>query len=1663
MSFGKRVYWQNRLNLIFPVLVSLCLFMALSPKIANAEKEETSIMTDYQPIIDEVIHSSGFKHPGIGLTKDTLENLRKQVREQKEPWNSYFSRMLASPTASKSVSSSNQSGDDPTKPGSDAFNSKGIQAKFIDDALKSYTQAILYYITGDETYRANAMHIIRIWSQMDPKKYEYYNDAHIHSGIPLFRMVSAAEILRYTSTQNPDLEWTDKDTEDFTHNLINPAIETFQHNNHYFMNQHLYPLIGAMSGYIFTNNSERYNEGVEWFTVNESAVDQGQNGSIKQLFRLVDMDIVTGEKLDTPRVQIAEMGRDQAHSTGDVINVEYLARMLLTQGTKVDPETGTVSTEADAVNPYNFLDNRLLEGAEYFAQYMLGYETPWTPLAAHTDEFGNPTIIYKQLASGYRGRIGGEAYGLYYYYKYSEGINMEEEAPYFTEMFKKRHYFWWESPDAGGDYWLYIPEEAADEGEKYLPKISANPDLIELEQRYTSFDEHSRTVQEDDLSFVEIHATNQGSKIAIVGSATGSKALGFRFRTNGTAKMNINLGVDAQVTLPNTKGKWTYMMYNLSNFQGFGDLVYITVKGETGTTVDIDHVHTKAGEQLTPPTFKSGNTPLKLYGYAGADAKIEFDFSATNKDESKIVYQLDHKPEGAKFDESTGAFSWKPTQPGTSSVVVSASDGTAVTAREVQIIVAKDRKAAVSAVIEPYDEKTKYIEATLNQYKQTYDDAMNAIANASDDVFYQKLVNLNKAVQKLQKLTPLLEDGSMDYSHMFASSTFGDQLVNLLDGRPDTFAGYYLAENLTYYMDVGPSFRVAADSFQMQVRASFPERIGGVTIFGSNDKENWTRLTPDTTIVSEDMQTLSVSEDLRKQQFRFLKIQMVDPPGGNPMLELSELRIFGERHEVVNKLESVSISSDQSKQNRIVLGDTVNLSFTSTEVIQDVNVTIQGQAAKVKTEDGINWTASAVMGPDAAPGTVKFRLNYKTKDGVEAAETLFTTDGSTLFLADESDLIRYIIEATDITDSSGRSPEDAAKTASALFDGDPGTITDYRVNGSGSGGWVAFDFKEGGYVQLTSVELLARQDGYYNRIGSTVIQGSNDGETWTTISNEAVAIREWQTLTINSNEKYRHIRIYNWSNWFGNMSEVRFHGKSNVKGFAQIDNVSIQTDNPVDSSIALPGDTVTLQFTTDNGLENPHVLFGNEKIKATSEDNRNWSAHFKVDKERYTVGKLNFMIMADNSPVIETTTDDTQVVVIDPVDIALEKAENLKLDRYTRLSYDQFMNQVQFVKAHLDSPDYSETELAKMLYEAKLLLVHMPYSIYSFDGNAESSDGSHGTVSGTPVYKDGKVGEAIELNGSDNYITLPKEHPLAKYNEMTVTTWVKWKGGNDWQRIFDFGNNTNQNVFLTPRSGEGTLRFAIKNGGGEQFVETSSLPVNEWVHVTVTLGNNTAKLYVNGEEAASADGITIKPSDFQPKVNYIGKSMYPDPLFNGMLDEFSIFNYAMNADEVMNVYNHTFVMVDTTLLDFLLKEATKALDQEDYTDEGKEQLLQAIEQAKRVYEEKLTQEAVDEASTTLAEAIKNLPKPIGKTVSNMIEVLEDHQDELSDQVYRSLSIHLIAVAQFEKQKASAKVVKHMEGFNQLMKHHKDNNLIPEELYKVLKADANSIIVKWQDK
>jgi len=189
-----------------------------------------------------------------------------------------------------------------------------------------------------------------------------------------------------------------------------------------------------------------------------------------------------------------------------------------------------------------------------------------------------------------------------------------------------------------------------------------------------------------------------------------------------------------------------------------------------------------------------------------------------------------------------------------------------------------------------------------------------------------------------------------------------------------------------------------------------------------------------------------------------------------------------------------------------------------------------------------------------------------------------------------------------------------------------------------------------------------------------------------------------------------------------------------------------------------------------------------------------------------------------------------------------------------------------------------------------------------FDGNTMDStiNLNHSASYGGTSFVEGKVGtKAIALNGTNAFVQLPAT--LANHQEITIATWVYWNGTTNGQRIFDFGNDQTEYMYITPKVLLGGLRFAIKNGGTEQQLNAPVLPTGKWSHVAVTLGASGASMYVNGELVAESNTLTISPLDFKPVLNYIGRSQSTYPLFNGNIDDFRVYNYALSANEVAQI------------------------------------------------------------------------------------------------------------------------------------------------------------------
>ncbi|MFL5995619.1 MAG: LamG-like jellyroll fold domain-containing protein [Streptomyces sp.] len=194
-------------------------------------------------------------------------------------------------------------------------------------------------------------------------------------------------------------------------------------------------------------------------------------------------------------------------------------------------------------------------------------------------------------------------------------------------------------------------------------------------------------------------------------------------------------------------------------------------------------------------------------------------------------------------------------------------------------------------------------------------------------------------------------------------------------------------------------------------------------------------------------------------------------------------------------------------------------------------------------------------------------------------------------------------------------------------------------------------------------------------------------------------------------------------------------------------------------------------------------------------------------------------------------------------------------------------------------------------------------------GNGLTASLVNGSTAQSVAGTDG--GKALALPGgaptSDGaYVRLPRE-VVGDASDLTVSARVKWSGDtSSWQRIFDLGTDTTRYLFSTPYNGNGLFQTSVTTGGGGAETQVrgyAALPADAWRTVTVTLDTTAGRLttYLDGVAVSSA-ATAIKAKDLlsgsATAAGYIGKSLYPDPLLKGAVDDFAVWHSALSAEQV---------------------------------------------------------------------------------------------------------------------------------------------------------------------
>ena len=212
-----------------------------------------------------------------------------------------------------------------------------------------------------------------------------------------------------------------------------------------------------------------------------------------------------------------------------------------------------------------------------------------------------------------------------------------------------------------------------------------------------------------------------------------------------------------------------------------------------------------------------------------------------------------------------------------------------------------------------------------------------------------------------------------------------------------------------------------------------------------------------------------------------------------------------------------------------------------------------------------------------------------------------------------------------------------------------------------------------------------------------------------------------------------------------------------------------------------------------------------------------------------------------------------------------------------------------------------------------------PVLEYNFDeaytkGTAKDSVGKNDAkLSDGAVYvKDDNYGQVLYLDGDtsvkghNSFLEFPEGFFDGK-DSVTISMDVNEVTRTGYFFTFAIGQDDQKYLFLKTMPTSMKLAISTNSFNDEMVAEKSFVHPNNsrrWINIKMVVTGNSLKLYQDGELIAQNLSTATKISDLGTNLKaYLGKSFYgPDKYFRGYFDNVKVYDYAMEADEVLAIY-----------------------------------------------------------------------------------------------------------------------------------------------------------------
>jgi len=169
----------------------------------------------------------------------------------------------------------------------------------------------------------------------------------------------------------------------------------------------------------------------------------------------------------------------------------------------------------------------------------------------------------------------------------------------------------------------------------------------------------------------------------------------------------------------------------------------------------------------------------------------------------------------------------------------------------------------------------------------------------------------------------------------------------------------------------------------------------------------------------------------------------------------------------------------------------------------------------------------------------------------------------------------------------------------------------------------------------------------------------------------------------------------------------------------------------------------------------------------------------------------------------------------------------------------------------------------------------------------------------------GKIGKALNFDGSDDYINLTGRTLIADDSPYTISLWAKTNSSSGLHQLFNSGQvgATGYSVLIR-QSNSDWMANHYSGSSDPEVRHTGGVTVGAWTHIVMTWDGANIRLYTQGILRATTAVVT---HGRESTYNYIGAEgtdyASPSEFFNGIIDNVRVYNYALNQDEIKLDYN----------------------------------------------------------------------------------------------------------------------------------------------------------------